>query len=502
MKKEDAARTSFSILVRISRLVGSAHHVGILRIWNNNVISARESGSMDLLNSIPLGMKDGLMRAAETVKGHGKVRIISHYDADGISSAVIVRKALSRAGVATECTILRTLSEAEIGKVLSIDAECIVMTDMGTSYLSELSGKGWDIVILDHHRIQPGYDIPSRKGFCFVSPLSFGIDGSKNACGSAMAFLFALAMDASNEDLVPFSVAGMFGDRQNLGGFESIDKAIVDFAVERGHLRAIENLAYPSTLTFNDAMMSCYEPYFRDFTGVQDKVNRFVKSCGLMPYDTPATVSQDAIDRFSDAVRQRMIRDKVPEETRRNAFSTRYYSPEYDVDVTDLSMILDGCGREELYEEAFEACDTGEFTDARAASERYNVTVMEAIGLAYESLVSLENIQYFVGRGGGINGNVAGVLIRFLADPEKPVIGLAHSSNGVIDVSSRGSEHLVSRGLDLSDAMRRCCAAAGGQGGGHIIAAGGTFPESSGMDGFLAHLDKVVGEQFAAGRRA
>ena len=168
------------------------------------------------------------------MRGHSAIRLISHYDADGISAAAIVREALRRLGKELDMTIFHTLSVSEIGITEGIDAECVVMTDMGTSYLQRLSDKGWDIVILDHHRIPADTEIPEREGFAFVNPLSYGIDGSRNACGASMAYLFALALDENNKDLVPLALSGMFGDKQHLGGFQSINKCIVDSAVEAG----------------------------------------------------------------------------------------------------------------------------------------------------------------------------------------------------------------------------------------------------------------------------
>ena len=334
---------------------------------------------MSISESLPPGMKKELERAASIVSQHTKVRLISHYDADGISSAAIVREALRRKGIETSITIYPTLSDEQMADAETIEAECVVMTDLGTSYLQRLSDKGWDIVILDHHKPSEDMNVPDREGFAFVNPLMYGIDGSKNACGAAMAYLFAITMDENNSDLAPLALAGMYGDKQHLGGFQSIDRIIIDDAVASGSLRLIPNLAYPSGMTFYQAMMSCPEPYFKGTTGQADKVTRFIKSCELAMTDTPATVSQERIDGFAEALASRMRRNGVTEEIIKETFGDRYYSERYGMDVSELSSVLDGCGRRGAYGKAFDACDSLDFTEASAESQEYSDRLIETI---------------------------------------------------------------------------------------------------------------------------
>ena len=90
---------------------------------------------MSILESLPPEMAEGLRRAADIVRKHDTVRIISHYDADGISSAAIVKEAMRRAGKRTDITIFPTLSLEQMREVDAIDAECVVMTDLGTSLI-------------------------------------------------------------------------------------------------------------------------------------------------------------------------------------------------------------------------------------------------------------------------------------------------------------------------------------------------------------------------------
>ncbi len=85
--------------------------------------------------------------------------------------------------------------------------------------------------------------------------------------------------------------------------------------------------------------------------------------------------------------------------------------------------------------------------------------------------------------------------MRYLGDPEKPVISVTDTGSGLLDVSSRGTNDQVARGLNLSVALREAAARFGGQGGGHIIAAGASVPREH-REEFLKALDGYIGEQF------
>ncbi len=74
-----------------------------------------------------------------------------------------------------------------------------------------------------------------------------------------------------------------------------------------------------------------------------------------------------------------------------------------------------------------------------------------------------------------------------------PLLAFARAEDGV-KVSARSPRHLVRRGLNLAEIMKRAAASVGGEGGGHNVAAGATIPEGS-EDEFLQIVDRMVKEQ-------
>jgi single-stranded-DNA-specific exonuclease len=64
----------------------------------------------------------------------------------------------------------------------------------------------------------------------------------------------------------------------------------------------------------------------------------------------------------------------------------------------------------------------------------------------------------------------------------------------MVKISARGNTLLISKGLDLSVALRKAAESVNGVGGGHTIASGASIPPGS-EEKFLAIVDQIVGEQ-------
>jgi RecJ-like exonuclease len=122
------------------------------------------------------------------------------------------------------------------------------------------------------------------------------------------------------------------------------------------------------------------------------------------------------------------------------------------------------------------------------------VSVLRNIDAA--GLGNMKNIQFFENDISGFTGMLCEALMRFAADPDRPVIGYSRSGS-IVKASARCTHAILRRGVDLSEAMRRAGESAGGGGGGHRIASGAWFPAGNEKI-FLETLDTTVGEQVSA----
>jgi len=107
----------------------------------------------------------------------------------------------------------------------------------------------------------------------------------------------------------------------------------------------------------------------------------------------------------------------------------------------------------------------------------------------------MKNIRYLKTENMEAGAIVSGLGIRYLYT-DRPLLTL-NRKDDIVKISARGSKPLVSRGLDLSVALRKAAAAVGGAGGGHTIASGASIPPGS-EERFLELVDEIVGEQLRA----
>ena len=120
--------------------------------------------------------------------GNGDViHLHSHIDADGLSAAGIMGKALLRAGGKFRLRLERWMDEKVADRIAQENAAVTIFTDMGSGYLDLLGERlaNRDVVILDHHQPVRSKNPPEITGF-HVNPYGTGINGSSEISGSGM----------------------------------------------------------------------------------------------------------------------------------------------------------------------------------------------------------------------------------------------------------------------------------------------------------------------------
>ena len=175
-------------------------------------------------------------------------------------------------------------------------------------------------------------------------------------------------------------------------------------------------------------------------------------------------------------------------------------------DMKEYATLLNACGRHGRAEVGLRICagDRGTaLSEGYALLRDHRYAISRALDVAKSrGITRLRHIQYFDAEDEieeTIVGTVAGMLLGTNGmDRTAPIIAFAESMEPsdvqMVKVSSRGTQDLVAKGMDLSKAMRSAAEHVGGVGGGHNIAAGATIP-SDRREEFLQLLDETVGSQ-------
>src|SRR3989344_3916536 len=124
-----------------------------------------------------------------------EIKIISHNDTDGITSAAILAKTLKKLNKKFSVKIIKQLDKEYLATIKNTNRnEVLIFLDLGSSCLQELEKIEKDIFVIDHHEIsgEPG------KNTVFINPHLFN---EEEISASGLTYLFSKLINQENKDL-------------------------------------------------------------------------------------------------------------------------------------------------------------------------------------------------------------------------------------------------------------------------------------------------------------
>lgn len=405
-----------------------------------------------------------------------RMRVISHNDADGITSAGLVCNALRRAKIPFHATLVNRLDEAVVESIV----DPVVFCDMGSGKPDLISRIKGDVYVLDHHR-------PVGTLSCMhLNPHSFGIDGAFEMSASGTVYSVVRKM-GDNADLAGLAIVGALGDRQAMIG---ANKSILEEAIAAGSVETRPGLKMAEDGPIERVFGESIEPLL-DFTGDKEKTREFLEQ--LQIRGDIQSLGRDDLNRLSTALTLKLLTqgsfaaDSVIGEMIR-------LKKEVVENSLEFVQLLNACGNRDLPGLGLTLClrDRSALDHARMIAAEYRNYILSEIRILKEQHKEMKNIRYLAMLDMKAGAVVAGLGIRYLY-ADIPLITLNHKDD-MVKVSARGNKLLISKGLDLSVALRAAAESVGGVGGGHTIASGASIPPGT-EEKFLACLDQMVGEQ-------
>jgi len=448
------------------------------------------------------------------------IHVSTHVDADGISAGGIMGNALLRAGAKFRLRFERWMDENVADRIADEKAPLTIFTDMGSGYLDILGERltGQDIVILDHH--QPVLDIVP-EGFIQVNPHTHKIDGTRDISGSGVAYFAAKAINEKNVDLAALAVVGALGDLQDknkdrkLGGANA---PIVKDAVESGVLQVETDLLFfgRETRPIHQALARTTNPFIPEISSEEDKSLAFLVNLGIKPkrndkWRALRDLSSDEKKTLLSAIAEHLVSKgmsgDVVSDLVGEVYTLTHEEPWTTLrDAREFSVLLNATGRMDKAGLGAAIC----MGDRKKCLEEANKVIQDYRGTITkylrwvtekpERLEELENI--YVVRGDRfidekVLSPVCTILSTTLTQLGKPIIAYAKiSGEDQVKISSRGSEPLIQKGLNLGDIMQTASEQYSGRGGGHDIAAGAQVPIKD-VEAFITLVNDLVKRQLA-----
>ena len=437
-----------------------------------------------------------LEEASEVLKNHhGIVRIISHYDPDGISAAAVGCLMVKRLGLKFHCTLTKNLDDEKVQEIRETTPEdqLIIFSDMGSAKVSMLDEFPHKVIVVDHHQ-------PEKEGenIIHLNPHFFNIDGAREASGSSFYLALAITVDEANWNLAGLALAGACGDRQGLGGYKGYNEDLVQAAAGRELLK-METVPNLRGQTIFDSLIEWPEPYFMGITGRKREASRFLRWMGLNKDSLLSDLDDEKKRFFTSACALRLLRQGATPDAVGDLVATRYWLYDWGLYADELSALFNSCARQGEHGLGL-ALALGNL-EAREKAIEHSKKHREFIITNLRELEAnppeqMKNIQHFMTQETAYAGVLAGLGTLYLFDTSKATFGMS-DQDGKLNVSARAPRGMVDAGVNLGIACRDAGNAVDGTGGGHDIASGATVPSKS-KKKFLKELDKIVGEQLAA----
>jgi single-stranded-DNA-specific exonuclease len=420
-----------------------------------------------------------------------RVRVVSHYDADGTAAAAILIRMLVREGYDVYATLMRNPFTKGFDRLMTEDDPLVIFSDMGSGQLASIEQLMGRSIILDHH--QPGPNPPTAK-IVQINTNLCGVDGNYAACGSTLAYLFATMVNPAYTNLVPLAIAGAIGDRQHMGGFQGVNRDIVQAAVKNGHVsESVRIKLYGGSIA--DALYWSIDPYFPGLSGNRDAIMRLLERLKIDAAKPVDALSRDDLVRLQSYLVLSCMRHGCPKEVLDLMISPRYRSALFPFDLERLADVVDACGKSGHRGLGLTVClgGLGSWPEAERIERAYNERIMAALQQLPERLTELSGLRYFMSDDSSLGGVIAGIAAMYVVRQDKALFALTRKDDE-LHVSCRGNRVLVERGLDLGAAMRQVGSVLGGHGGGHKIAAGATIALSREAE-FLEKTDQILAGQ-------
>lgn len=398
------------------------------------------------------------------------VKVVSHLDADGLTSAAILTKTLKRNDNEFSLSIVRQLDENRIKELSLEDYNYFIFVDLGSGFLSLIKKYLSDrkVFILDHHVPE---DI--ENNFIHVNPHLLGFD-SNSVCGAGLAYLFSKELNESNLDLAYISVIGGAGDYVDFNN--GFNNNILKDAVNSGKLEIKRGLKMFGTQTRNLHKLLQYstDPYIPGVTGSEEGTINFLSELGIDYRNNGGfkklnDLNEEELKKLvTGVILKRFGSEENPEDVLGDIYLLK---DEIIKDVREYATLLNACGRLKK-----PSLGIGTFMGNPVLNEKaqellknYRLEIIKALDWFHKNKDSFVKGDKFViiNAEDKIQDSMIGTLCGMICgsnlyDRDVVVVGMAYTVEGDIKISMRTNGK-----VDLRKIIKEVA-----EGGGHSNACG------------------------------
>jgi len=411
-----------------------------------------------------------------------KVRVISHFDTDGITSAVILSKTLSRLNIPFTIRILKNLETEFIEELKKeLDNEIVIFSDLASGHLEELK-EIENVYILDHHQINK--EVP--ENIKIINPQIFD---KEEISAAGLCYLFSKAISKNNVDLANLAIIGMVGDmlEKNLGKLNNeILNDSEEVIIKKGLLLFGATRPLSKALEFSSSM------FIPGVTGNHIGAVKLLRELNINKNKTIFELEEEEISKLLTAILVRKSGDKKElDKIIGNIYLVKFFNKLED--ARELSSLINACSR--LGRTDVSLCLCLGSKKARKKAEKIYAQYRQEIvaGMNFANNNKNQGKGYvIIDAEDNIKDSMIGTITSILSfssvyEEGTVLVGLANSGKK-IKISSRISGR---NGRDLCEMLTKATNEIDAEAGGHKQAAGCLIPKDK-KEEFLKSLKKEL----------
>jgi len=429
-------------------------------------------------------------------KENGKIHIVTHHDADGISSGAIMYKTLEIIGKKFCIEVVRQLEDGIIQDLALKDVDLFIFTDLGSGQKEMIAEylKDKKVVIADHHH-------PADFKASNIYELNchnFGVDGKDEVSGSGMTYFLCKEIDPSIIEFSEFTLVGAAGDTQKKKGkFSSLNKYLLKDAKKSGRINVKKGLRLFGRFTrpLHKALMYLDKPKIPGVNNNESAAIQMITDLNIPARDQEGdwtklgNLSSDDEAKLTTEI---LLRSEVSDNG--DGLTGNVYVLPNGFELREFATMLNACGRLDRGQAGLELC-VGKRKSINSTLKEYRRRIskyLQWLKRNQDILIKKKNATYLVARD-KIDENFIGTIMSIVSKSRdnKTMImfGFANSDNGV-KVSGRADSSLNGK-VDIGEAIHNVAEELGGEGGGHSLAAGAKIPYGTELE-FIEKVDVML----------
>lgn len=437
--------------------------------------------------SLEVEIKEIADKFMESINKEKEIFVVSHFDTDGITSAVIMIQTLKKLDKKFSLKIIKNLEEELIRNLPK--NKVIVFLDLGSGSLKDIEKHKLNkVFIIDHHEI-PSETQKIPYNIEIINP---EIHDKEKISSSCLTYLFCKNLSPEIRQSAKLAILGMIGDtlEDNISKLNNSILKDSDIRKKRGLL------IYPSTRPLNKVLEFSSNPFIPEVTGNSKGVSNLLREVGLNyengKYKTLLELNKEEMSKLVTAILLRNPKSKN-EKVVGDIFLIKFFNKLED--ARELSAMINACSRLGESHVAIQFC----MENLRIKSKveeihaRYKQFIIS--GLSFASKTEKITGKGFVIINAKNNikdtmiGTIASILSKSPLYEEGTIItAMAISEDKKkIKVSARS---VGNNGRNIREVLSRVIKITGGQVGGHEFAAGCIISQNKEQE-FIDNLKKT-----------